>query len=289
MDFAAARAKRRYDARHRPLEFNEGDKVYLRLHRGYHLPGRPPRKYSQQRAGPFVIKRRIGRLAYELDLPPNMGIHPVISVAHLSPTPPGNDPFDRETPPPGPVEDSQASSSENQESGEEYEVEAVLNHRKQPSGAYQYLIKWTGSNNEHNVWKTAYQLRHAAKLIERYWARRGGLPDPAPQEAPRRRGRPRKNPTPEATKSSSPRKATKNTESADSPENAEKAVSRGGRQLRRRRSTAEKPAPAEPDQPAPRRRGRPPKTPGAPAPGTPKTLGTTRPRRNVPAKDKGSD
>jgi hypothetical protein len=85
MDFAAARAKRRYDGTHRDIEFKEGDKVYLRLHRGYHLPGKPSRKLSQQRAGPFVAKRRVGRLAYELDFPPNMGIHPVISVAHLYP------------------------------------------------------------------------------------------------------------------------------------------------------------------------------------------------------------
>ncbi len=44
MDFAAARAKRRYDAHHRQIEFKEGDKVYLRLHNGYHLPGKPSRK-----------------------------------------------------------------------------------------------------------------------------------------------------------------------------------------------------------------------------------------------------
>ena len=33
------------------------------------LPGFPPRKYSQQRAGPFRILRRVNDLAYELDLP----------------------------------------------------------------------------------------------------------------------------------------------------------------------------------------------------------------------------
>ncbi len=109
MDFAAARAKRRYDGQHRDLEFKEGDKVYLRLHKGYHLPGKPARKLSQQRAGPFLIKRRIGRQAYELDLPDNMAIHPVISVAQLVPTPSGEDPFERTVTPPSPVEDSQSS------------------------------------------------------------------------------------------------------------------------------------------------------------------------------------
>jgi hypothetical protein len=174
MDFAAARAKRRYDGTHRDIEFKEGDKVYLRLHRGYHLPGKPSRKLSQQRAGPFVVKRRVGRLAYKLDFPPNMGIHPVISVAHLSPTPPGDDPFNRDTPPPGPVEDSQSGSSDS-EPGEDYEVEAILQH-KLVRGKYKYLIKWKGWGNEHNVWKTAYQMRHSPKIVDQYWAQRGGQP-----------------------------------------------------------------------------------------------------------------
>ena len=197
MDFAAAQAKRRYDGKHRPIEFEVGDKVYLRLHRGYHLPGNPSRKYSQQRAGPFVVKKRVGRLAYELDFPPNMGIHPVISVAHLSPTPPGEDPFDREIPPPGPVDASQQSSSSASESGDSYEVEAVLQHKKVRNG-YKYLIKWKGWGHEHNVWKTEQQLRHSQRLVNEYWERQGGRPgaEQPPTEAPRRRGRPRKDDRP---------------------------------------------------------------------------------------------
>ena len=141
IDFAAAQAKRRYDSKHRPIKFEVGNKVYLRLHRRYHLPGNPSRKYSQQHTGPFVIKKRVGRLAYELDFPPNIGIHPVISIAHLSPTPPGKDPFDRKVPPPGPVDTSQQSSpSSTSKSSDSYEVEAVLQHKKVRNG-YKYLIK----------------------------------------------------------------------------------------------------------------------------------------------------
>jgi hypothetical protein len=194
MDFASARAKRRYDASHRDIEFNVGDKVYLRLHKGYHLPGNPSRKLSQQRTGPFEIIRRVGRLAYELKFPDNMGIHPVISVAQLSPTPPGDDPFDRQPVPPGPVEDSQASTDSAE--GEDYEVEVILQH-KLVRGKYKYLIKWKGWGNEHNVWKTEYELRHTPRLLEEYWHRRGGQPVPpsavnAPAEPKRKRGRPRK-------------------------------------------------------------------------------------------------
>jgi hypothetical protein len=42
--------------------------------------------------------RRVGRLAYELDFPPVMNIHSLISVAHLSPPLNGRDPFSRAQP-----------------------------------------------------------------------------------------------------------------------------------------------------------------------------------------------
>ena len=113
--------------------------MYLRLHKGYHLPSKLTKKLSQQRAGPFLVKRRVGRLAYELELPDNMAIHPVVSVAQLAPTPSGEDPFERTAPPPGPVEDSQSDHSSDPESGEDYEIEGIRSHRLVRK-AYQYLI-----------------------------------------------------------------------------------------------------------------------------------------------------
>ncbi|KAH8803727.1 hypothetical protein F5882DRAFT_392148 [Hyaloscypha sp. PMI_1271] len=47
-----------------------GDMAFLRLHRGYNLPGKPNRKLSEQRTGLFEIVRRVGKMAYELKLPP---------------------------------------------------------------------------------------------------------------------------------------------------------------------------------------------------------------------------
>ena len=110
MDFAIASAKERYDSSHRQVDFQVGDKVMLKLHQGYHLPGRPSRKTSQQRTGPFKVIQKVGKLAYRLELPPTMKIHPVISVAHLASLPKGDDPFHRTPPAPGPVEDSQSDS-----------------------------------------------------------------------------------------------------------------------------------------------------------------------------------
>lgn len=69
MDIAAMHTKRIYNRKRRPIKFEVGDKVYLRLYKGYELPGKPSRKWSQQRMGPFKILERVGPLAYKLDLP----------------------------------------------------------------------------------------------------------------------------------------------------------------------------------------------------------------------------
>ena len=68
--FANAKTKIYYDARHQPLMLKPGNRAYLRLNQGYHLPEKPSKKVSLQRCGPFLIKKRIGRLAYLLKLPP---------------------------------------------------------------------------------------------------------------------------------------------------------------------------------------------------------------------------
>ena len=94
--FASTWAKRRYNGKHKKLDLKEGDLVYLRLHHGYNLPGMGNRKLSNQQTGPFKIIKKVGSLAYKLELPRTMRIHPVISVAHLEPCPdPAKDPYNR--------------------------------------------------------------------------------------------------------------------------------------------------------------------------------------------------
>ncbi|VZH91969.1 unnamed protein product [Fusarium fujikuroi] len=57
MDFAAMKGKRWYDDKHRPITLKQGDRVYLRLHDGYHLPGKPSKKWSQQRTEAYLIEK----------------------------------------------------------------------------------------------------------------------------------------------------------------------------------------------------------------------------------------
>lgn len=45
--------------------------AYLRLHKGYSVPRIKSKKVNQQMVGLFKVIRRVGTLAYKLDLPEN--------------------------------------------------------------------------------------------------------------------------------------------------------------------------------------------------------------------------
>jgi hypothetical protein len=127
-----------------------GDRAFLRLHRGYNLPGKPNRKLSEQRTGLFEIVRRVGKLAYELKLPPQWKIHPVVSIAQLEPAPKSQDPYGRE-PIEGqePVHDVDGDDDEWQS----WELERIANKRYTKYGGkdnLEYLVKYLGWGNEHN-------------------------------------------------------------------------------------------------------------------------------------------
>jgi hypothetical protein len=165
--FAGNAAKEYYDSRHTPVELNVGDMVYLRLHKGYQLPGKPNRKISEQRTGPFEVKKRIGKLVYELDLPPRWKIHPVISIAHLVPAPDGDDPFER------PVADPQEpiENEGDDDDWKSYELERVVDRRTTRYGGRnntEYLIKFKGYGNQYNDWYPEELLVDAQELVAEY-------------------------------------------------------------------------------------------------------------------------
>ena len=115
--------KARYNSNHKPISLKEGSQVYLRLYRGYKIPGLDNCKLSHQRVGPFTVKKAVGPLAYELDLLVTMRIYPVISIAYLELLPSEEDPFDRprpKNPPPVSAVDDDAP---------EYEIERLLGKR----------------------------------------------------------------------------------------------------------------------------------------------------------------
>jgi len=140
-------------------KFKEGDQVWLEasnLKLPYHTP-----KLAPRRQGPFRVSEVISPVAYRLALPLSWGIHDVFHASLLLPY--------RETtahrpnfacPPPDLIEDE-----------EEYEVEAIINHRRHGRRRQlQYLIKWKGYPSSDNTWEATQDV-HADDLVKGYHRR----------------------------------------------------------------------------------------------------------------------
>jgi len=151
-------AKRYYDARHKPMFFKPGDRVLLRLHKGYNIPAAAVlgRKLGQQFSGPFRVLEQVGRLAYRLEFPPHFQIHDVISVDHLEPAPP-LDTFGRFFPHPGDVH------------LEQHEKRITYYDTK----SKRYLVEYVGLGPEYDRWYNEKALREEKHLIEDWKMRRG--------------------------------------------------------------------------------------------------------------------
>jgi len=80
-----SRQKSYADKRRRPLEFEVGDHVFLRVTPTTGI-GRALKsgKLTPKFIGPYQITRRIGPTAYEIALPPHLGnLHNVFHVSQL--------------------------------------------------------------------------------------------------------------------------------------------------------------------------------------------------------------
>src|SRR6202165_392033 len=131
---AQAKYKKHFDAHVKELPpFKVGDMVWLS--RKNISTTRPSRKLDYRRLGPYKIIQCLGesQLAFKLDLPPTMRIHPVFHGSFLSPyhanTLPG-----RSQPPPPPIEI---------EGQQEYEVDEILDS-KILRNKLKYLVSWVG-------------------------------------------------------------------------------------------------------------------------------------------------
>ncbi|CAI6082148.1 unnamed protein product [Clonostachys chloroleuca] len=165
-DFAAARYKRLFDARHRQIEFSENQWVYLRLHRGYVVPGQT-RKFGQHRVGPFKILRKVNPRAYELDLPEHWKIHPVVSILQLEEAPQGVDPFDR----PRRNEQPRVFVEGDDDIWQSFELETIIAKRKYYNRD-QYLVRWKGYDAGFDTWLYEEELDNAPELLREFTAKR---------------------------------------------------------------------------------------------------------------------
>ncbi|KAE8237440.1 hypothetical protein A4X06_0g9228 [Tilletia controversa] len=141
MELAQERQRRAYNSRHQPMEFATGDYVLVDL-KNYRLRLDPTEqarsKLAPRYAGPFPVKSRVGRLAYELDVPPWFKAHPVMPITAL-------EPFkgDPSTSTPRPQAGIAAEGGAN-----ELRVDSFVGRRPsilEGGKHFDYLVKWLGS------------------------------------------------------------------------------------------------------------------------------------------------
>jgi len=136
------------------MEMTVGDLVWLE---GQNLSITGNKKLSPKRYGPFPITKKIGTVAYQLQLPASMKIHDVFHMDLLLPykeMEAYGTPFTR----PPPIIDSE----------EEYEIEAILDSRRKGRGRQlQYLVHWKGYPHSDDSW-IAHKDLHADKLLESF-------------------------------------------------------------------------------------------------------------------------
>ena len=113
-------------------------------------------KFAARFVGPFAVKSIVNDNAYELDLPPQLRIHPTQNVSKLrrwraSPAAFASRPQPHDRPAPELV-DAAGNAS--------YEVERILAQRRvgRNRRRVEFLVKWKGYPNEDSSWAKESEL-----------------------------------------------------------------------------------------------------------------------------------
>jgi hypothetical protein len=163
---AQQRQARHADQHRREVLFKVGDEVLLSTAH-LKLLGKVKGDAEQHRTakfayrfiGPFKIKRVVNNNAYELDLPPQLQIYPVLNVSRLKAYHDGRKAFPLRT-----RVDSRPPPATTSADGDEYEVESIL--AKRGKGARtEYLVRWVGWPLWEATWERQQNVASASAAI----------------------------------------------------------------------------------------------------------------------------
>ncbi|KAL3499013.1 hypothetical protein ACH5RR_041745 [Cinchona calisaya] len=159
---AAKKMKKWADEKRRFLEFEEGDLVLVKMHSI--LRYRKVHKGLLRRyEGPFKVLRRIGKVAYKVELPSKLKIHPVFHVSLLKPYH-------------GDEEDPNRGQSQRAPMGAktsyDHEVDCILKvrevHKRYCKPRIEYKVRWKGWSKSKDSWEPAEALWQFKKQIDAF-------------------------------------------------------------------------------------------------------------------------
>ncbi|PNX81390.1 transposon Tf2-1 polyprotein, partial [Trifolium pratense] len=130
--------------------FAEGDWVYLKLqpYRQNSVHHRTSQKLAKRFYGPFRIIKRIGKVAYQLELPVSSRIHPVFHVSLLKPC--QGQPTSQISPIPDPAMFPPISPI----------PIALLDRRFSAIGKEEFLVQWKGLPSSEASWIDKTEFQH---------------------------------------------------------------------------------------------------------------------------------
>ncbi|KAL0381912.1 UNVERIFIED_CONTAM: Transposon Tf2-11 polyprotein, partial [Sesamum latifolium] len=166
LEKAQKRMKKYADQNRRFIEFNAGDLVMVKVpdpRLSKSSRGRDPR-LMQKYVGPLPIIKRIGTVAYKIELPSWWKIHNVFHVSQLKKYSADKEDDARNQPSRPQLELTKTK---------EKVAEVILNHRVTRTAKREhteYLVKWKGCSSEENTWERVTNLKAFLPLVEAYQA-----------------------------------------------------------------------------------------------------------------------
>ena len=144
-----------------------GDKVLVKVpdQRLYKLSRGSDPRLMPKYIGPLPILKRIGKVAYRIELPSWWRIHNVLHVSQLKPYQADKEDASRNLP-----SRPQLNLSQHKDKAV---AEVILNHRvtgKRKKLHKEYLVKWQGCSAQECTWERVTNLKAFQELIDAYEA-----------------------------------------------------------------------------------------------------------------------